>query len=101
MISSFGSRAIRLAATVRAYSDSIPVGRRTWVFSPDVLLPGIMALVTLTLGIFLVPRLDWPISDETFYAGPAFRFAQTGQLLLEPEVQPSLVTQAAWGALFL
>src|SRR4051794_31011398 len=100
MTANLGTRTSHLAAGLRAYSNASLSAQATGWSSVDVLLPGIMALAAVALGLVLAPRVSWPIADEAFYAGPAFRLAQTGLLLLEPEVQPSLVMLVAWGALF-
>jgi 4-amino-4-deoxy-L-arabinose transferase-like glycosyltransferase len=102
------------AAQPLDHTPPAPAGAAGWIraigvhwsrwpawLGPDVLVAGITVAVSLALGVALMPRIDFPIHDEAFYAGPALRLAQTGELLLPAEVQPSLVALVVWGAGFL
>ncbi|HLH25397.1 MAG TPA: glycosyltransferase family 39 protein [Chloroflexota bacterium] len=69
-------------------------------FSGDLPVAIFGGLVMFAVGLVVLPRISIPLLDEAFYVIPAIRLAETGHLLLEPSIQPSLVSQVVWGALF-
>ncbi len=89
------------AADAAASFRPLGLTRGLSLVSADVWILALAVAITLGLGLLALPRGEFPIHDETYYAGPAVRLAQTGALLLDEEIWASSVTLITWGALAL